>query len=833
MEKTNQKTNKPVVDFTNLKSLNQLISGNEINGFAAGLKKAKQTLDSYCKGLKEVYAKKKASAEKPVQKVAKVEVKEVEKAVEQPASVQASSQQVKKTFDNRQNFNKNVSDKKPFNKFENAQNGKFQQGEKRNFNANDRNKPQGQGKDFANRKPMQGANPNNQNGNTPKQLGPKSTFVPRGEVISFVPKPDNKKDKDKSKRNFDSEKKGLNIKAKIRMGVVDFNDDDNEERIGRVRVKNKKQAKVAMPEKTEITNAVITTDNLTVKILSEKIGKPVAEIVKKFMMLGMMLNINSPIDFETAELVTSEFGITLEKNVGKTAEQTLLENVNKQEAENLQKRPPIVTVMGHVDHGKTSLLDAIKKTNVITTEAGGITQHIGAYSVSVNDRKITFIDTPGHEAFTAMRARGAQITDIAILVVAANDGIMPQTVEAINHIKAAGVPMIVAINKIDVPEANIERIKQQLTEHEVLPEEWGGDTICVPISAKHGQNIDKLLEMVLLVADMEELKANYNAPAVGTVVESKVDRGRGIVATIIVKEGTLKIGDYVICGLSSGRVRAMMDYTGKNVQKAEPSMAVSVVGLNQVPDAGEQAYVVDEKLAKEILYERQTKLQQEKAKQNNGMSLEDFLHQSADSEMKVLKIIVKADVQGSAEAVKQTLEKVRNDEVRVQCIHSGVGSITESDVVLAKASNAIIIGFNIKPETKAKVLAERNNVEIKLYRIIYEAVDEITLIINGMQAPKFEENVIGHVEIRKIFKVSAIGNIAGCYVLDGVVNRNSKVRVLRGNDVVGVTTIESLQQGKDDSKQVKSGFECGIRLKGFNDIKEGDIIEVFEEVQIN
>ena len=832
MEKTNQKTNKPVVDFTNLKSLNQLISGNEINGFAAGLKKAKQTLDSYCKGLKEVYAKKKASAEKPVQKVAKVEVKEVEKAVEQPASVQASSQQVKKTFDNRQNFNKNVSDKKPFNKFENAQNGKFQQVEKRNFNANDRNKPQGQGKDFANRKPMQGANPNNQNGNTPKQLGPKSTFVPRGEVISFVPKPDNKKDKDKSKRNFDSEKKGLNIKAKIRMGVVDFNDDDNEERIGRVRVKNKKQAKVAMPEKTEITNAVITTDNLTVKILSEKIGKPVAEIVKKFMMLGMMLNINSPIDFETAELVTSEFGITLEKNVGKTAEQTLLENVNKQEAENLQKRPPIVTVMGHVDHGKTSLLDAIKKTNVITTEAGGITQHIGAYSVSVNDRKITFIDTPGHEAFTAMRARGAQITDIAILVVAANDGIMPQTVEAINHIKAAGVPMIVAINKIDVPEANIERIKQQLTEHEVLPEEWGGDTICVPISAKHGQNIDKLLEMVLLVADMEELKANYNAPAVGTVVESKVDRGRGIVATIIVKEGTLKIGDYVICGLSSGRVRAMMDYTGKNVQKAEPSMAVSVVGLNQVPDAGEQAYV-DEKLAKEILYERQTKLQQEKAKQNNGMSLEDFLHQSADSEMKVLKIIVKADVQGSAEAVKQTLEKVRNDEVRVQCIHSGVGSITESDVVLAKASNAIIIGFNIKPETKAKVLAERNNVEIKLYRIIYEAVDEITLIINGMQAPKFEENVIGHVEIRKIFKVSAIGNIAGCYVLDGVVNRNSKVRVLRGNDVVGATTIESLQQGKDDSKQVKSGFECGIRLKGFNDIKEGDIIEVFEEVQIN
>ncbi len=832
MEKNTQKTNKSVVDFTNLKSLNQLISGNEINGFATGLKKAKQTLDSYCKGLKEVYAKKKNAAQKPVQKVENVEVKETVKVAKVDVSAQTPVQQNKTTFENKGNFNKNnVSDKKPFNKFENGQNGKFQ-GEKRGFN-NDRAKQQGQGKDFASKKPMQGSAKPAQAAGTPKQLGPKSTFVPRGEVISFVPKPDNKKEKDKSKRNFDTEKKGLNIKAKIRMGVVDFNDDDNEERIGRVRVKNKKQTKTNAPEKIEITNAVITTDNLTVKILSEKIGKPVAEIVKKFMMLGMMLNINSPIDFDTAELVASEFGITLEKNVGKTAEQTLLENINNQNSENKQKRPPIVTVMGHVDHGKTSLLDAIKKTNVITTEAGGITQHIGAYSVSVNDRKITFIDTPGHEAFTAMRARGAQITDIAILVVAANDGIMPQTVEAINHIKAAGVPMIVAINKIDVPEANIERIKQQLTEHEVLPEEWGGDTICVPISAKHGQNIDKLLEMVLLVADLEELQANFNAPAVGTVVESKVDRGRGIVATIIVKEGTLKIGDYVICGLSSGRVRAMMDYTGKNVQKAEPSMAVSVVGLNQVPDAGEQAYVVDEKLAKEILYERQTKLQQEKAKQNNGMSLEDFLQQSADSEMKVLKIIVKADVQGSAEAVKQTLEKVRNDEVKVQCIHSGVGSITESDVVLAKASNAIIIGFNIKPETKAKTLAERNNVEIKLYRIIYEAVDEITLIINGMQAPKYEENVIGHVEIRRIFKVSAIGNIAGCYVLDGVVNRNSKVRVLRGKDVVGSTMIESLQQGKDDSKQVKSGFECGIRLKGFNDIKEGDIIEVFEEVQIN
>ncbi len=817
MEKNKQQTNKAVVDFTNLKSLNQLISGNEINGFAAGLKKAKQSLDSYCKNLKEVYAKKKESnkVETKVEQVKVVEKQQPEKTVE-------PVQSIKKPFENKQNFNKNVSDKKSFNRTENKV-----QGDKK-FNSNNGDKKQFN-KDF-NKTQQKGTQ---QGTNTPKQLGPKSTFVPRGEVISFVPKADNKREKDKSKRNFDTEKKGLNIKAKIRMGVVDFSVDENEDRIGRVRVKNKKQVKTNVTEKVEITNAVITTDNLTVKILSEKIGKPVAELVKKFMLLGMMLNVNSPIDFSTAELVASEFGITLEKNVGKTAEQTLLESFNNTDSESLNKRPPIVTVMGHVDHGKTSLLDAIKKTSVINTEAGGITQHIGAYSVSVNDRQITFIDTPGHEAFTAMRARGAQITDIAVLVVAANDGIMPQTVEAINHIKAAKVPMIVAINKIDVPEANIERVKQQLTEHEVIPEEWGGDVICVPISAKKGMNIDKLLEMILLVADVEDLKAVYNAPAEGTVVESKVDKGRGIVATIIIKNGTLKVGDYVICGLSSGRVRAMMDYTGKNVQKAEPSMAVSVVGLSQVPDAGEQAYVVDEKLAKEILYERQTRVQQEKAKQNNGMSLEDFLQQSADSEMKVLNIIVKADVQGSVEAVKQTLEKVRNDEARVHCIHSGVGSITESDVVLAKASNALIIGFNIKPETKAKTLAERNSVEIKLYRIIYEALDEVTRIVTGMQAPKYEENVIGHVEIRRIFKVSAIGNIAGCYVLDGVVNRNSTVRILRNKEEIGKTTIESLQQSKDDAKQVKEGFECGIRLKSFNDIKEGDIIEVFEEVQIN
>ena len=739
--KNNQ--NKSAVDFTNLKALNKLMLGNELNGFVANLKQAKLTLDTYCKGLKEHSSKlekqKVVPAVQPVESIKPTQVNNVQnKDVNKVASKSFVPKEQFKPNNNKSNYNNNFNkdrSQRPQNN-----NGKPQQGGKPAFNKEKDNK----------------------NNNGPRQLGPKSTFVARGEVVSFVPKPDNKKEK--KQKTYDTEKKGLNIKAKIRMGVVDFEDEENEDRIGRVRVKNKKSKPVTAPEKVNIEHAVITTDNLTVKILSEKIGKPAAEIIKKFIMLGMMLNINSPVDFDTAELVASEFGITLEKKLEKTAEEVLQEKVLTSGSD-LRKRPPIVTVMGHVDHGKTSLLDAIKKTNVISTEAGGITQHIGAYSVSVNNRNITFIDTPGHEAFTSMRARGAEVTDIAILVVAANDGIMPQTIEAINHIKAAKVPMIVAINKIDVQEANVDRVKQQLAEHNVLPEEWGGDVICVPISAKQGKNIDKLLEMVLLVADVQDLKAYYDCPAVGTVIESKVDRGRGIVASIIIKEGSLKVGDYVVCGLSSGRVRAMMDYLGNNVKIAEPSMAVSVVGLDQVPEAGEIAYVVEEKLAKNIIYERQTKIQEEKLLHNNGASIEEFLQQSADSELKVLKIIVKADVHGSSEAVRQTLEKIRNDEVIVQCIHSGVGSITESDILLAKASNAVVIGFNIKPETKAKTLAERNGVEIKIYKIIYEAVDEITKIISGMQAPKYEEHILGHAEIRKVFKISALGNIAGCYVL--------------------------------------------------------------------
>ena len=640
--------------------------------------------------------------------------------------------------------------------------------------------------------------------------------------------------KNKTHKVTDDYDKKVNVKKeKFRFDFsIDEEDMDESGRMGRVRTKVKKQPKQENPvEKTVIDNATITTNNLTVKILSEKIGKPATEIIKKFMLLGMMLNINSPIDFETAELVASEFGITLHYAVEQTTEEKVKEMFSSMDCSK-EKRPPIVTVMGHVDHGKTSLLDYIRKTNVISSEAGGITQHIGAYSIEVNRNKITFIDTPGHAAFTAMRQRGAQVTDLAILVVAADDGIMPQTIEAIHHIKDAKVPMIVAINKVDKPEANIERIKQQLTEYDVLPEEWGGDVICEPISAKTGYGIDKLLDDILLVADMEELKANPDVPALGTVLESKVDKGRGIVATIIIKNGTLHIGDYIVCGTSHGKVRAMMDHTGKNIAKATPSTAVSVLGLDSVPDAGEMAYCLDEKTAKDLVLERINAQKVEKTKSTNGVNLEDFLSTPKDQVLRSYNIVIKADVQGSAEALESTLGAIKNDEVKVVCVASSVGLIHESDVLLAKASNAIIIGFNVKPDPKAKQLAERNGVEIKFYKIIYEAVEELQSTIDKMMTPKYEEKVIGHVEVRHIFKISSVGVIAGSYVLDGEVNRNSKVRVYRGKDLITTTDIASLQQGKDNVKTMKAGFECGIKLKDFEEVKEGDQLEIFELVEI-
>lgn len=549
-------------------------------------------------------------------------------------------------------------------------------------------------------------------------------------------------------------------------------------------------------------------------------------------MMGIVANINQDIDFETCELVAMEYDIELEHQVAKTYEETMQENAEEVDAEeDLVPRPPVVTIMGHVDHGKTSLLDAIRKTHVTEGEAGGITQHIGAYTVECNGRMITFIDTPGHEAFTSMRARGAQVTDVVILVVAADDGIMPQTVEAINHSKAAGVPIIVAVNKIDKPESNPERVKQQLTEHGLVCEDWGGDTICVPVSAKKQQNLDELLEMVLLQADVLDLKANPNKAAKGTIIEAQLDKGRGPVATVLVQNGTLKIGDPIVAGIAYGRVRAMMNDRGENVKTAGPSCPVEVLGFNEVPSAGDIMNVAE--VSKKVAEERRNRIKAEQLKNLSKVSLEDLFSHIAEGEVKTLNIVVKADVHGSVEAVKQALEKLSNEEVRVKCIHGGVGAITESDVMFASASNAIVIGFNVRPDSGARNLAEQEKVDVRTYRIIYQAIEDVENAMKGMFKPVFKEVHLGTISVRNTFKVSSVGTIAGAYVQDGKVQRNAQVRVVRDGVVIHEGQIASLRRFKDDVREVAAGYECGIGIENFNDIHEGDVIEAYtmEEVK--
>ena len=598
--------------------------------------------------------------------------------------------------------------------------------------------------------------------------------------------------------------------------------------------KNKaaKQTQYRKPEPVVIEKAVITTETITVRDFSEKIGKPAAEILKKLFMMGIVANINQDIDFETCELVAMEYDIELEHQVAKTYEETMQENAEEVDAEeDLVPRPPVVTIMGHVDHGKTSLLDAIRKTHVTEGEAGGITQHIGAYTVECNGRMITFIDTPGHEAFTSMRARGAQVTDVVILVVAADDGIMPQTVEAINHSKAAGVPIIVAVNKIDKPESNPERVKQQLTEHGLVCEDWGGDTICVPVSAKKQQNLDELLEMVLLQADVLDLKANPNKAAKGTIIEAQLDKGRGPVATVLVQNGTLKIGDPIVAGIAYGRVRAMMNDRGENVKTAGPSCPVEVLGFNEVPSAGDIMNVAE--VSKKVAEERRNRIKAEQLKNLSKVSLEDLFSHIAEGEVKTLNIVVKADVHGSVEAVKQALEKLSNEEVRVKCIHGGVGAITESDVMFASASNAIVIGFNVRPDSGARNLAEQEKVDVRTYRIIYQAIEDVENAMKGMFKPVFKEVHLGTISVRNTFKVSSVGTIAGAYVQDGKVQRNAQVRVVRDGVVIHEGQIASLRRFKDDVREVAAGYECGIGIENFNDIHEGDVIEAYtmEEVK--
>ena len=566
-------------------------------------------------------------------------------------------------------------------------------------------------------------------------------------------------------------------------------------------------------------------DEIVVSDLAAMLKMTAAEVVKKLFSLGVMATVNQVIDYDTAAIVATELGAKAEKEVVVTIEDRIIDD-SDDSAEDLSPRDPVVVVMGHVDHGKTSLLDAIRHTDVTATEAGGITQHIGAYRVDLNGQKITFLDTPGHAAFTSMRARGAQATDIAVLVVAADDGIMPQTIEAINHAKAAGVDIIVAINKMDKPGATTDRIMQQLTEYDLIPEEWGGDTICVPVSALTGMNIDKLLESILLVAEMKELKANPNRAAKGIVIEARLDRNRGPIATLLVQNGTLHSGDIIVAGTSVGRVRVMVDDKSRKVKEAGPSVPVEIMGLAEAPQAGDAFDAVsDERLARELVEQRKQKQKEEQFKSFEKVTLENLFSSLKEGELKELNIIVKADVQGSVEAVKQSLEKLSNDEVRVKIIHGGVGAINESDVMLANASNAIIVGFNVRPDPVAAQNAERDGVDIRCYRIIYDCIDEIEAAIKGMLAPKFREVQQGRAEVRQVVKISSVGNIAGCYVLNGKVTRNSKIRVVRDGIVITEDEISSLRRFKDDVKEVAQNFECGIGLAKFNDIKEGDIFE--------
>ena len=577
---------------------------------------------------------------------------------------------------------------------------------------------------------------------------------------------------------------------------------------------------------------VMIPDEIGVGELASRMKKTGAEVVKTLMKMGVMASLSEIIDYDTAALVAMELGCKVEKEVIVTIEERLIDD-REDTAEELQPRSPVVVVMGHVDHGKTSLLDAIRNTNVASGEAGGITQHIGAYTVQINGNPITFLDTPGHAAFTSMRARGAMCTDIAILVVAADDGIMPQTVEAINHAKAANIPIIVAINKMDKHGANPDRIKQQLTEYDLVPEEWGGETVICPISAKTGQGIDELLEMVILTAEVQELKANPNRLAKGVVIEARLDKARGPVATLLVQNGTLKQGDVIIAGTAVGRVRVMTDDKGRTVKTAGPSKPVEITGLAEVPGAGDIFNAVeDERMARQLVEQRKEDLKAAANKTKGKVTLEDLFAQIQEGEMKELNIIVKADVQGSAEAVKASLEKISNEEVRVKVIHAGVGAISENDVLLASTSNAIIVGFNVRPDPVAAASAARAKVDMRMYRVIYDAINEIQDAMKGMLAPKYKEVIIGHAEVRQTYKVSAIGTIAGCYVKDGKITRDAQVRVLRDNIVIHEGQLGSLQRFKDSVKEVAANYECGMSIEKFNDIKEGDIFECFVMEQI-
>ena len=831
----------------NLRKIHDLQKDGEISKILKDIRASKNKIDSFSEQLNQIkrsLKEEKKSEINDVQSKSSDSIKEADKVEavetkkEEPAFVKNENKDQKQDFNKNermQSFNKNNQFRPNSNNKGNNFNNKFNQQRQNQNNFNrDKNK-----------------NFNNRNNNSQKKFG-SNNFVSskansyRSFVNEETPEIDLKNERNYANKakyaqkhnnnNYEEKKNQGKRREETKRNNVFVEDENGFEEVTfgsrKSGVKKKKEIKNNI-NTIVIKHAVLTSREITVKDFSEKIGKPVTEIVKKLMLLGIMATINSNIDYDTAELVASDFGITLELKVDKTYEEKLIETAEGHDEEkDLVKRPPIVAVMGHVDHGKTSLLDAFRKTNVVAGEAGGITQSIGAYQISFNGEKITFIDTPGHAAFTQMRARGAKATDIAILVVAADDGVMPQTIEAINHIKAANVPIIVAINKMDKPEANPEKIKQQLAENGVLPEEWGGDAICVPISAKTGMGLDDLKQTILLVSEMQELKANPNKMATAVVIEAELDKNRGPVASVIVQNGTLHVGDSIMSGLTYGKVRAMYNDKGKTVKSAGPSTPVAILGFNDVPSAGDQVYAVEETLSKQVIQERIDKIKKERSTQSSGVTLDNFMNRVHEGALKNLNIIIKADTVGSVEALKVALLAIRNEEAKVNIVHSGAGAITESDVILAQTTGSVVISFNQKVSSKIKNLADSLKVQIKEYNIIYEVVDEVTSAINGMLSVKYEEVYIGSAEIRMVFKLSTAGKVAGSYIKDGKVNRNAIAIVKRGNEEIGKTTVESLKIQKDEKSEITKGFECGIKLKDNLDIKEGDILEFYSKQAI-
>ena len=861
MEQNKNKQNNEI--FDNIKTLSQIVGNKTINTLLANVRRVKDEVDTYLKSVRErereYTAKKQKMEQTKITIEASAVVSAVKNAEQKPVeakSIVASAPKTEsqtplrpnaqspaqRTQNQRQPYNGRMQTNQQGQKFggrplngNNSNNGFRNQNGQRPFNANFNREGNGFNK-FGDRPYNPNFSVNRPNANKPfgtKPFGAKPIRPIALEKPPVAEPTRNFANKGKSKQ-YD-EKKTYDKRTLLRRGLIEEANIEDRMLTRKYKVKKRAEEPKSPKEVVAPTSAVITSNNITVKSLSEIISKPVSEIIKKFMLLGMMVTINSTIDFDAAELVANELGITLEQKLEKTSEEKLTEiqtSIKTYDDSEAVVRPPIVTIMGHVDHGKTTLLDYIRKTNVAGGEAGGITQSIGAYQVKSGDSYITFIDTPGHEAFTAMRMRGAMVTDIAVLIVAADDGIMPQTIEAIRQIKTAKVPMIVAINKIDKPTANADRILQQLTEYDVLPEEWGGDAIVVKISAATGEGIDKLLEMISLVAEMQQLKANPKVNAIGTIIEADLEKGRGAMASLIVKDGTLRKGDTIVAGTTYCKVKTMMDENGKVVKEATPSMPVRVVGFDEVPNAGDVFTSVDEKLVKEIIQERKDRIKKEMTKSTSATSLEEMMNQISMAQAKVQNVIIKADVNGSLEAIKQSFNKLSNDKTRINIVSTGVGPVFETDVVLAQASKSLVVAFNTKIDSKARNIADKEHVQIKSYKIIYEAIEDMEQMLKGLLDPTYSEQKLGYAEVIKVFKLSTSGLVAGSSVKDGKIVRNEKARILRNGKMLAESlTISSLKIVKDDVKEAGKGFECGIKIDGFNDIQEGDTIECYTLVR--